>query len=214
MISIQETARAMGELVREGTPNGKVAFWAACLSTRNRLERNCRQAEVMRSYANRPLPTNRDELKRQLGGAILGRTINSLYEIEHLWNKGIIHFNTGDTYAEQARWRASMVAAIPGMGMKTVSFALHIYNPTGCRLLTIDCWHTRRMNWQYGPISDRNYTRYEQQLFVDIDALAREEGYGYAPIVYAACLWERARQQHTGNFCDEYPSHAGLSCYV
>lgn len=214
-VSLLATAQAMQELVIPGkTPNGKLAFWNACLSTRNPLDRNCRQALVMRGYVNRPLPVNHDDLRGQLG-AILTRTLESLYEIEKLWNAGIIHFNTGSTFDEQSRWRDSMVAAIPGMGMKTVSFALHIYSPETCLLLTIDCWHLKRLGASKQAIRRNDYLYYEQALRDDCVELAQEEGTGYPAIVYAACLWERTRKYFGASQCEEgYQSHAGLSCYV
>lgn len=215
LVTLEQTQEAMNELVVPGkTPNGKVAFWSACLSTRNTLERNCMQSSIMRTYADRPLPVNRSELNSQLGG-VLGRTLNSLYEIEKLWNAGIIHFNCGHTFEEQATWRLSMAAAIPGMGMKTVSFALHIYAPFECLLLTIDCWHCRLLGLDPDKLKTKQYIQAEAELYQCITDLSHYEGQGYAPIVYAACLWERTRQAYGNHQCKEgqYQSHAGLSCY-
>lgn len=211
-VTMQQTHEAMLELIQPGVPNGKVAFWSACLSTRNRLDRNCVQASVMRGYANRPLPINRSELRAQLG-PVLTRTLNSLYEIEKLWNAGVIHFNCGDSYETQQAWRLSMASVIPGMGLKTVSFALHIYAPFQCLLLTIDVWHERRLCSSYGPVKPTNYLRYESDLYRDIEHMSHNEP-GYTPIEYAACLWERTRQAHGASQASEgYQSHAGLSCY-
>jgi hypothetical protein len=211
-VSLVQTAKAMEELVNHGTAHGKLAFWNACLSARNRLERNVEQALIMREYVNRPLPLDRDVLKSRLK-PILGRTLDALYEIERLWNAGIIHFNTGTTIEEQEAWRVSMSSVIPGMGYKTVSFALHIYAPNTCHLLTIDCWHIRRLGEMYGPISPKTYVAYEKRLRLDIQELQWQEGGNYPPIVYAACLWQRERQVHSQQG-EDYPSHAGLSCYV
>jgi hypothetical protein len=136
-----------------------------------------------------------------------------LYEIEKLWNTGIVHFNTGSTFEEQARWRLSMVAAIPGMGMKTVSFALHIFAPRECLLLTIDTWHEKRLCSIYGRVRAGNYLQYEADLYSDIVHMSENEGKGYSPIVYAACLWERTRQAYHPSMSGEYSSHAALSCY-
>lgn len=217
-VTLQETQSAMEELVSNGkTPNGKLAFWNACLSTRNKLDRNCKQALVMRQYVNRPLPVNRDELRVELGG-LLNRTLNALYEIERLWNCGLIHFNTGDTFELQAKWRDCMAALIPGMGMKTISFSLHIYNPSGCKLITIDCWHLRRLQVTDDSPTRKQYLQYEQEIISDCAWLADAEGNGkkYWLITYAACLWERTRQAHGVSDCKdgEYQDHSGLSCYV
>lgn len=217
-VTLQETQLAMEELVVVGKrPNGKLAYWSAALSKRNRLDRNCIQSLVMRQYVDRPLPINRDELKAQLGPC-LKSTINTLYQIEKLWNSGIIHFNCGTTFEEQDTWRASMVAAIPGMGYKTVSFALHIYAPFQCQLLTIDCWHLARIQAPTKSPKPAQYLAYEQEIFAEISIMASCEGQGYAPIVYAACLWERTRQasEHHQRFSkvDGYQDHSGLSCYL
>lgn len=215
-VSLEQTQDAMSALIVPGkVPNGKVAFWNAALSARNKVERNCTQAAVMRSYANRPLPVNRDELKAQLGPC-LGRAINALYEIEKLWNAGIIHFNCGDTFELQSKWRDSMVALIPGMGMKTVSFALHLYDPEHCKLLTIDTWHVRLQERAHGDETRRNnYLAYETELLFDCEELRAQEGDGYWLVTYAACLWERTRQQYgAGNKDGSYTDHSGLTCYI
>lgn len=216
-ITLDATEQAMASLVIKGKrPSIKLAFWSACLSTRNRLDNNCRQTQVMRQYVDRPLPVNRDELKVQLG-ALLSRTLNALYEIEKLYNAGIIHFNTGSTFEEQAHWRDSMAAAIPGMGMKTVSFALHIYSPDTCKLLTIDCWHLRRLQVTDTTLTRKQYLTYEQEIMGDCRLLNECEGQGkeYSPIVLAACLWERTRHHYNASTEKTgYQDHSGLSCYV
>lgn len=209
MVTLEQTQQAMLELVGNGTPNGKLAFWFACLSTRNRLENNVRQALVMRQYTNQPLPADKEELRKQLG-AILTRTLDCLYTIETLWNEGAINFNCGDSYEQQCVWREKTKKLIPGMGMKTISWALHIYAPFNCHLLTIDCWHCRAMGEKYGKISESNYVLYEQQLLKNIEVMKVTEGTGYPVIVYAACIWARTRNPGS----TEYPSHAGLSCYA
>lgn len=209
-VTLQQTQAAMDGLKVTGKyPSGKLAFWNACLSTRNRLDNNCRQGNVMRTYVDRPLPINRDELHVQLG-AVLGRTLNALYEIEKLWNTGIIHFNAGSTFEDQSKWRDSMAAAIPGMGMKTISFALHIYSPDLCQLLTIDTWHLQRLGVQVHTIKRKQYLACEAELRKHCEALQVCEGGGmeYAPITLAACLWFRMRGNDVGE------SHAGISCYV
>lgn len=218
-VTLQETAQAMAQLIVPGkVPSGINAVYNAALSIRNTLERNCMQAIVMRQYANSPLPVNHDELRAKLGGQlVMLRTVNTLYEIERLWHAGIIHFNTGSTFEEQAIWRNSMVAAIPGMGDKTVSFALHIYAPNECKLLTIDCWHLKRLGMECITLTHKRYLECEQLLRDDCLTLQKLEP-GYDLIVYAAYFWERTRQEskHHQKFykVDGYQSHAGLSCYV
>lgn len=217
-VTLDQTQAAMQELVISGkSPNGKVAYWNACLSTRNKLDRNCRQAAIMRTYAHRPLPVNRDELRAQLGG-LLNRTLNALYEIERLWNVGLIHFNTGDTFELQSKWRDAMASLIRGMGMKTISFALHIYSPATCLLVTIDCWHLRRLQVKDDSPSRAQYLRYEQEILEDMQALrdAESQGKQYWQVTYAACLWERTRQAYGQSDTQDgtYQDHSGLSCYV
>lgn len=207
-ITLEQTNKAMMGLVQSGIPNVKLAFWSSALSKRNSLAKNCIQSTYMRQYAYKPLPTDRNELRSALGNPMWS-TVNTLYAIEQLDNDGLLNFDCGDTYESQALWREKMVQLIPGMGYKTVSFALHIYNPFGCKLLTIDCWHVRRMHECFGPISNSNYLQYESKLQSDIDELAKEQP-GYSPIVYAAYLWENTRKPNA----TEYQSHNGLSCYV
>ncbi len=113
-----------------------------------------------------------------------------------------------------------MCVAIAGMSMKTVSFALHIYAPFSCLLLTIDCHHARRLGIDPDKLTTKTYIQAESELYSHIVEMSHYEGKGYAPIVYAACLWQRYRQSHgNGNTkaqCKdgEYQSHAGLTCYV
>jgi hypothetical protein len=146
VVSLETTFKAIDALIVPGkVPNGKVAFWVAAISANNPLGRNNTQGEVLRSYANRPLPVNRDILWRELGSSLFTTQLSALYEIEKLWNVGIIHFNCGDTFELQAKWRDAMVSLIPGMGMKTVSFALHIYDYRNCLILTVDRHHLRRL---------------------------------------------------------------------
>ncbi len=212
MITLEQTNDAMRELIQPGIASGKVAYWNAALSIRNDLERNCNQAGVMRSYANRPLPLDRSQLRAELCNPMV-RTINTLYEIESLWNVGAIHFDCGSTFEEQASWRMDMCACIPGMSMKTVSFALHIFRPFDCMLLPIDCWHARRIGEIRG-LKPNIYLLCEEQTYFDCARLATDEGLGYAPIVYAACLWLRYRSEHGTNGHSSSMSHAGLTCYV
>ncbi len=202
-VSLEQTQAAMQELIQPGTPRGKLV--------------TAKYASVLRGVADRPLPVNRDELRALLPGVMVSQ-LNTLYAIERLWNAGVIHFNTGNTFQDQFDWREATTAAIPGMGHKRVSFALHIYNPAYCLLLTIDCWHIRRF---FGlgtneSLRRKQYLDIEQMLRADIVYLAEEEGQGYWLITYAACFWERSRQGYHASECEDgdYQTHAGISCYV
>lgn len=215
-VTLQQTHAAMLELTPVGkVPNVKLAFWNASLSKMNELGQNCEQCAVMRGYAHRPLPLSREQLWVELGSTLFRSHINTLYEIERLANAGIIHCNAGTTFSEQATWRRAMVAAIPGMGMKTVSFALHIYAPFQCLILTVDRHHLRR--YGYDPSKGCSVARYlkvEQELYATVRAMEVSER-GYAPIEYAACLWENWRQETGVSKCNgTYPSHAGLCCWI
>ncbi len=114
-----------------------------------------------------------------------------------------------------------MVAAIKGMGEKTISFALHIYAPEQCKLLTIDVWHLRRIYGRF-DVNDivlrrKLYLLLEQEILHDIYIMGTNEGQGYWLVTYAACMWERTRKSYgaSRSECeDEYQDHSGLSCYV
>lgn len=216
-VSLEATQRAMEELIQPGKrPHGKLAFWNAAVSIRTKLSVNCAWADTLRAYADKPLPVNHDELRAMLPG-IMSRQLETLYSIEHLWNTGVIHFNCGHDLASQLAWRNSMCAAIPGMGLKTVSFALHIYAPASCLLLAIDCWHIRRIQGVGGneALKDARYLEFEQVLRHDCETLRGYEP-GYWFVTYAACLWERTRQHYGASEAHSggYQSHKGLSCYV
>jgi hypothetical protein len=211
-LTLAEVQAAMEELIGAGTPNVKLAFWNASLSVRTPIKQNCAFARAMRAYAQRPLPLNRDELKAQLPG-IMESQVRTLYEIEKLYGAGILHFNAGNTEELQRIWRSSMVSCIPGMGCKTVSFALHIYAPSACHILTIDCWHARRLGHRFGEVSEKNYSLYEEALRADVEALKSQKP-GFWDVTYAAYFWELSRRSRNAGCRDGYPSHAGLSCYI
>lgn len=222
-LSLEATQAAMDALVIPSKrPNAKLAWWFAVCSIQTSVERNCQFACVLRAYADSPLPVNRDELRAQLKGVMTSQ-LNTLYEIERLSNEGIIHFNCGTTFESQSIWRRTMCAAIPGMGEKTVSFALHIYNPAGCQLFTIDVWHIRRILGKFNlthkenSIRTKQYLAYEQELLDDCRALQDCESNGkkYWLVSYAACLWERTRRYYGRTKVGSgYTDHSGLSCYV
>ncbi len=217
-VTLEQTQKAMQELIIPGkVPNGKLAFYFAICTIRTRLTVTGRYAKVLRGYADNPLPVNHDELRAKLPG-IMETQLEALYAVENLWNVRIIHFNTGSTFQEQFIWRETMTSAIPGMGHKTVSFALHIFNPERCLLLTVDCWHIRRIRGlgTNESLPRKKYLDIEQVLREDITCLAEQEGQGFWTVTYAACLWERTRQGYGASECcdGEYQSHAELSCYL
>lgn len=214
-VSLEATQKVMESLIQPGTPLGKLAFWNSACTIRTKLSITGQYAQVLRGYAFRSLPTNHDELRAQLTG-IMDTQLETLYTIERLWNEGLIHFNCGSTLKSQELWRELMCAAIPGMGMKTVSFALHIYNPAGCLILTVDCWHIRRV-CGLGTNESIRHARYlalEAELRRDCALMAEREP-GFWAITYAACLWERTRQHYGASEVKngEYQEH-DISCYV
>lgn len=225
MITLHETQVAMNELVQPGERNGKQAFYAGCLSIQCPLENNSIRAQVLHQYANKPLPENREVLRSQLyvqgpmGGLPMHSVVNTLYEIEKLWDAGIIHLNAGSTFASQAAWRLAMVSLIPGMGCKTVSFALAIYNAGDVAILTLDRWHFRILGEKADSVPTSKYLKLEQRLMsmcLDVAyASAETDDRYYNPFVVSAWLWENKRIEagkSSGN--GKYQSHAGLSCYI
>jgi len=167
----------------------------------------------MRSYADKPLPSDPETLRNQLGRP-MQRTIKTLYEIEKLWNTGIIHFNCGSTFQEQFNWRNEMCAAIFGMSMKTVSWALNIYAPHTCQLITIDCWHCKRVGFDQDKLTPNQYIQLERAILNDCYDLAETDDRFYPVATLAACLWERTRQAHNASAAaaGTYQEH-NVSCY-
>ncbi len=232
MASLQQTDAAMRELVKIGKiAHGKLAYFAGVLSIQTSVENNAAMAVVMRKYAFTPLPIDREVLRQELkaatqgngalSGGIMSSQLDTLYRIEQLWNAGIIHFNTGYTFESQCVWRKSTVSAIRGMGYKTVSFALHIYAPQICKILTIDRWHILYFTGKTNKgLTVKQYLDIEQRLLdacelVKFEAATNEQDYWL--LTYAAFLWEATRLDHTLFPEKQYEtdgSYGKLSCYI
>lgn len=222
MASIEETISAMAEIEAGNMPpSGKLAYWSAALSIRNRLELNGAYVRVLSRYVGEPLP-GRSQLLNELGrnpgkqfpAGLMSLHINLLYEIERLWTAGEIDFDCGSTLASQQAWRENMVARIKGMGCKAVSWALFIYNPYECKLLTIDCWHARRLGIDPRSIAGSGACR--KLAYKQAEALLLSECKGLypdvPPVIVAAMLWENTRQIAGASRGAVFQSHAAISC--
>lgn len=206
-VSIEETEEAMLDLLYGNqAPNEKLAWWSSALSLQTPLPRNCSNTRVMTQWVDSPLPENRQEIKDALCG-VMWSTVNTLYAIEALCNARAIDFDCGDTLESQRAWREKMVAIIPGMASKLVSWALFIYNPLGCLLTTVDCHHANRMGIVQATIAGSSkakltaYYQAENRLIAECQALYPEKLY----TVVAACLWLNYRNEGI-------TSHRGISC--
>lgn len=218
-VSIEETDTAMAQLLY-GTQAAsiKLAFWNSMLSLQVKLPVNCRHARVMARYVNRPLPPMW-QLINELGGEATEDTITrfpsglmtvhfkGLYAIESLYNQGMLDFDCGDELDCQRAWRDRMVDLIPGMGSKLVSWALFIYDPFNCKLMTVDTVHCSRIGIDQRKLSgsgkaQRAYYRHvEDMLRGECLALFPDR----LPAVTAACLWLNFRNEGI-------TSHREISC--
>lgn len=222
MPNIEETVSAMAEIEAGNQPaSGKLAYWSAALSIRNKLELNGVYVRVLSRYVGEPLPERGQllcELGRRVGKkyprGLMGLHIDLLYEIERLWTAGEIDFDCGSTLASQQAWRERTVARIKGMGCKAVSWALFIYAPSSCKLLTIDCWHAKRLGIDphsiagSGACSKLAYKQAEALLLAECQGLYPD----VAPVIVAAMLWENTRQLAGASRGERFQSHAALSC--
>lgn len=223
-VTIEETYRAMSEIAYgDKCPSVKLAFWNSALSSRMKLDLNGRYARIMASYVNKPLPLNRevliDELGRKQGNKLpqgmMFSHIELLYRIEKLYNEGKLDFNCGTTLESQQVWRKRMVELIPGMGSKLVSWALFIYSPFDCLLLTIDCWHCKRIGVEQSTVcgttasKQAKYLETEKSMLSECQALYPQ----YPPVVVAAMLWENIRRANNASQgTNGYQSHKEISC--
>lgn len=210
MASITETQVAMMQLLEDDNkPNIKLAFWNSALSCRIRLDKNGKLARIMASYVDKPLP-DRETLYQELkvtGANIWRSHIDALYAIERLYNQGLLYFPTLGTLEEQKQWRRDMVGLIPGLACKLISWAFFIYSPLDCKLLTLDCWHCKRLGVEQGKLSGstaRAIDYYEQ-----IETLLMGECIGlypdHLPQIVAAMLWLNYRNEGV-------TSHREISC--
>lgn len=140
--------------------------------------------------------------------------MRSLYAIEQLFNDGLIDFECGNTLESQQAWRSRMVDLIPGLACKLVSWALFIYSPFDCKLLTIDTWHCRRLGLDQTLIAGSSVCK--KAAYHKVEAAMLGECLGYAPhvapVITAAMLWENIRRANGASDTVEYTSHRGISC--
>jgi len=223
-VSIQETYRAMAEIMDgEQEPSVLLAFWASALSPRVPLHLNCHYTRLVAQYVVSGLPEREvllDELGRKPGNklppCLMGSHIDLLYTLENLYRQGVLNFDTGTSLEAQQAWREKMVALIPGMGCKLVSWALFIYNPLYCNLLTIDCWHCKRLGIEHQSVSGSSqckrvaYLGAEKRMLSECRALYPE----YPPVITAAMLWQNARLSAGMSATNGYQSHRDLSCRI
>lgn len=205
-VTIEETSAAMLDLLQGGKePSALLAWWSSALSLRTELSRNGNNTRVISQYVNSGLPS-RDVLKSQLLG-VMESQLDTLYALERLHNEGTINFDCGTTLSEQRAWREKMVATIPGMACKLVSWACFIYKPYETLLLTVDCHHANRMGIDQSTIAGTSkckqaaYYQAEEKLLAECRALYPE----LPPTVVAACLWLNYRGVGV-------TSHAAISC--
>lgn len=221
-MNIQDANTAMAEISCGGQlPSIKLAYWASAASLKMKLHLNGRYTRVLAGYVNKPLPAREvllDELGRKPGGnfpqGMMGQHVDLFYEIERLDNLGLLNFDAGFSLESQRLWRDKTVALIHGMGCKLVSWALFIYAPHACLLLTIDKWHCKRMGIDQAILSGssdckrREYFVAEERLLAECRGLYPE----YPPVIVAAFLWEQARKLAGESKGEIYESHAELSC--
>lgn len=234
-VSLEDTEKAMGDILY-GTqcPNVKLAFFNSMLSLQCRLPTNCRHARVIAQYANRRLPVNVLDLITVLGGKVsdnapvitypFGLTdlkpyvvsfpmnlmplhIKGLYAIDEFDSKGKLNFDCGSTLESQQAWRDSMVENIFGMGSKLVSWALFIYNPFDCLLMTVDTVHCSRMGISQVKLSGSASGK--REFYVEVEKMLRDECIALypttLPVITAACLWLNYRNEGI-------TSHKEISC--
>ena len=221
-VSVQETETAMHELLY-GTqcPSIKLAYWNSMLSLQCKLPVNCKHARIMAQYVNKPLP-DFNGLIDVLGGdstrlhngkiaryphGLMAVHINGLLAIEKLFNQGLLNFDCGKTLESQRIWRDKMVNLISGMGSKLVSWALFIYNPYDCLLMTVDTVHCSRIGVKQSSLAGS--TKGKRENYCKIEDMLRAECIGLypdkLPVIVAACLWLNYRNEGA-------TSHKEISC--
>lgn len=224
VVTIEQTAKAMAELARGTDPSLLHALRAAALSPRMNLKCNAGYATALCPWRNDPLPWRREELIDILDSAVRGdgsgkpawglmqSHINTLYSIDEFWFSERwcdLVYEIGDTLAEQRLWRCRVNSLIRGMGFKCLSWALFIYAPETCKLLTLDSHHAKRLQVDPSTImrdtlsSHVLYEQLEDKVIAEVNELYP----GYPSTVGAACLWYNVRNSGP-------ESHAGLNCRV
>ncbi|GHO45176.1 hypothetical protein [Ktedonospora formicarum] len=223
-VTIQETYTAMSEILHgDNEPSVLLAFWASALSKRVKLTINGQYVRILaEKYLENGLPEDQEELKDTLGrkpgnkfpAGLMQSHIDCLYALESLHKQGLLNFDAGNTLESQQAWREKMVALIPGMACKLVSWALFIYNPLYTKLLTIDTWHCKRLGIDQEKLAGKTkakvtyYLATEKRMLAECQALYPE----YPPVVTAAMLWENARIAGGESDGQAYTSHKEISC--
>lgn len=221
-LSIQETYATMVELMEGGQePSILLAYWSAALSSRMKLYLNSKYVRVVAQYIHTGLPdreTLLDALGRKPGQKLpqgmMWSHIDVLYRLEDLHRAGVLNFDSGSTLESQQAWRDRMVALIPGMGCKLVSWAHFIFNPLYTKLLTVDSWHCKRLGVDQATISGTSLCKRTNYLAVEKRMLAECQGLypEYPPVIVSAMLWENARIAANASQGDAHQSYRGLSC--
>ncbi len=222
-VSIQETHAAMTELLCGGNePHVLLAFWSSAMSSMMKLHLNGRYTRILAQYIFTGLPEDRDELLDALGRkpgnlyprGVMGSHIDRLYTLERLYRAGHLNFDAGLTLESQQAWRERMLALIPGMACKLLSWALFMYNPLYCKLLTVDEWHCKRLGIDQHTISGKStrkiaaYLAVERRMLNECQSLYPE----YPPVMTAAMLWENIRIANGDSQGNGFQSHKELSC--
>lgn len=221
VVTIEQASRIVDELTAGTEPSLLHALRVAAMSPRLKLSCNAGYAEALCPWRTSPLPP-REELVFVLAQAkrpgtdkpaygIMQSHINTLYAIDEFWWSSVrdYTYEIGTALPAQRRWRCWMNSHVRGMGFKCLSWALFIYDPLGCKLLTLDSWHARRLGVDYTTLCRDNskshvsYEAYESQVIEEVSKMFP----GYLPTVGAACLWFNMRNQGP-------ESHAGLNCRV
>lgn len=221
-VTIEETYAAMSEIAYgQGKPSVKLAFWSSALSCRMKLHLNGQYVRILAKYVSQPLP-DRETLLNELGrrpgnqypAGMMGYHVDLIYRIEELDNAGLLNCDSGLDLASQQAWRDTMVELVKGMGSKLISWALFIYSPFDCKLLTIDCWHCQRMGIDQFKIAGSSkckqaeYKRVEAAMLAECQALYPT----MPPVVVAAMLWQNIRLAYNASNEAGYESHKAISC--
>lgn len=222
MISFESLNTAIDELATgDYKPSVKFALWVSALSTQQTLSGNCRLADLLRPYIDKPLPSNEhNELWNYLSSArgVLYRShIRALYHIEALERAGELVGleNIGDNYTAQLDWRKRVYSLVNGYGMawKTISFAALIIDARKCELVPVDRHVLARLGYdnKCGVQSYPKYLRIEQEVMME----RNEQGRNDIPLSHWHWYkWEEYRQMQGKSKSNECESHLSLNCRI
>jgi hypothetical protein len=167
----------------------KLALWAAAVSPMMRLDRNGTIVRLLAPYVTQPLPDDPTALYTYLaqsGAWIRHNLIRSLYAIEACEREGKLPAMPGRNWSREQwiAWR-NQVAKLPGLGLKTASFAGLLLRPMTCELVPVDRHVLARLGFDTdkSPASVRAYNAVEQLV---VDERAR---YGYAHVSLGVWHW-------------------------